>query len=79
VYQWEWVDPSDHSKGKQQSTTLCADGASVNVGPNSGALINLDLTHAYLAGANLYQNELYSANLTNVYASYCTLLNANLS
>src|SRR5690349_12059778 len=31
IFQWEWVDPGDHTLGKRQSTTLCPDGAGVSL------------------------------------------------
>lgn len=53
IYQWEWVDPSDHSKGKHQSTTLCPDGEWANIdNPYFFNIDNLDLSKAYLVGIN---------------------------
>ena len=52
IYQWEWVDPGDPSQGKQQSTTLCPDGAGLVAEPNFNASWK-DLTQAYLHGLNM--------------------------
>jgi uncharacterized protein YjbI with pentapeptide repeats len=88
IYQWEWIDPTDPSKGKQQSTTLCPDGAGVDAGPNQ-YYINLDLTQAYLIGAhlnfsyfsfnNLSKADLSQADLTGAYFESVKLNDAVLS
>ena len=56
IFQWEWVDPADHSKGKQQSTTLCPNGAGLDPAPGA-YLGDRDLTQAYLADMDL--NQIY--------------------
>ncbi len=64
IYQWEWVDPGDPGQGKQESTTLCPDGAGVDA--EGGAdLDHLDLTQAYLIGADLARANFYQATLTD--------------
>ena len=88
IYQWEWVDPNDHSLGKQQSTTVCSGGVGVNAVPYA-YLSSKDLTMAYLFGAslsnaslsttNLTDGYLKQANLTNAYASFSNLTGVDLS
>lgn len=51
IYQWEWIDPSDPSQGKKQSTELCPDGQWVTAEPN--AYFAGDLSQAYLIGVDL--------------------------
>ena len=68
IYQWAYVDPNDPTQGVYQSTTLCPGGNGVSAVPDA-YLFDLDLTQAYLIGANL----------TNANLSYGTLTNANLS
>jgi uncharacterized protein YjbI with pentapeptide repeats len=62
IYQWAWIDPNDPSQGKYQSSVLCPDGAGVS--PTSN-LDNLDLTQAYLIGADLWGMSFRSAVMTN--------------
>jgi uncharacterized protein YjbI with pentapeptide repeats len=52
IYQWEYVNPSDPSQGKQQSSIVCAGGAGVDAVPGV-SLYGRDLTMAYLIGKNL--------------------------
>lgn len=66
IYQWEWVDPNDHSLGKQQSSILCPDGA----GADPNVYMNLfgrDLTQAYLFGFNLDDVAFSGTILDNAY------------
>ena len=56
IYQWQWVD-NDPSQGEEQSSTLCPGGAGALAAPCTD-LSNLDLTQAYLAGANLQNADL---------------------
>ena len=35
IFQWEYIDPSDPSKGKQSTTILCTDGEGTD--PRPGA------------------------------------------
>src|SRR3954449_3678278 len=75
IFQWEYINPGDHTLGKRQSAILAADGAGVNAipGANLGSLtlpvaylIGADLTGATARFANLTEAELSNANLTNV-------------
>jgi hypothetical protein len=42
IFQWEYVNPSDPSQGKQQSTTLAAGGAGVDAVPGANILQQSD-------------------------------------
>ncbi len=68
IFQWEYINPADPSQGKQQSSTLCPGGAGVDAVPNAN-LEWLDLTKAYLIGADL----------TNAGFSFATLTDADLT
>jgi uncharacterized protein YjbI with pentapeptide repeats len=72
IDQWEYVNPADPSQGKQQSSTMCPDGQGDPV--PGGVYQYLNLTQAYLAGADM--SGAYGDNvvLTNAY-----LYQANLS
>ncbi|HEY4760817.1 MAG TPA: pentapeptide repeat-containing protein [Thermoguttaceae bacterium] len=72
IYQWEWIDPAHPELGKQQSTTICPDGAGVNAVPNADLSLR-DLTKAYLINANLTDAFIYSAVLTNADLSQANL------
>jgi uncharacterized protein YjbI with pentapeptide repeats len=77
IYEWEYINPLDHSLGKQPSTILCADGEGVN--PVPGASLNTrNLTMAYLIGANLTGTSLNESDLTNAELSQANLTNAVL-
>jgi len=52
IFQWEYIDPSDPSKGKQASSTLAPDGAGITLEPGVYAG-ERDLTKAYLSGFDL--------------------------
>ena len=78
IYQWEWIDPLNHSLGKQQSLILCTDGAGVNAAP--GAFLSFrNLAQTYLVSANLTDASVFSATLTNAYMPQANLAYANLS
>src|SRR4051812_16379527 len=66
VFQWQWVDPNDHSLGKEQSTILCPDGAGLIPQPGAhwGAL---DLSQAYLYQANVSSAFFSGCNFADVY------------
>lgn len=52
IFEWEWIDPANHSLGKQQSTTLVPDGAGLV--PEPGLYVsNKNLTKALLADYDL--------------------------
>ena len=86
IYQWEYVDPADPSQGRQQSAVLCVNGAGKVAQPEAG-LEYLDLTAAYLVGADLreaYFDRSYlndadfgQANLADVSFDRTRLANAN--
>jgi uncharacterized protein YjbI with pentapeptide repeats len=90
IYQWQWVNPSDPSQGKIQSTTLCPGGGGVSAAPNA-ALGYRNLTQACLIGANLTGASFCSApgyyppffdpgaNLTDADLSGANLTNAVFS
>jgi uncharacterized protein YjbI with pentapeptide repeats len=78
IYQWEYVNPADPSQGKRQSTLLAPDGAGVMPAPNS-VLSNLDLTMAYLIGADLSNSNFQSATLKSAEVSGAKLNGANLA
>jgi len=73
IYQWEWIDPADPSKGIRQSSTLCPGGKGVLAKPGT-SLDHYDLTQAYLLQADLSWAHIYFVNLTNA-----SLAGANLS
>lgn len=88
IYQWEWVDPADHSQGRQASSTLSPDGAGLVPQPGLDAY-NKNLTQAWLSGTNLtdaYFDEatltdadFTGANLTYIYVRDATLTNADFT
>lgn len=73
IFQWEYLNPADPSQGKQQSTTLCPDGAG-QVAEQYAQLQN-DLTKAYLIGADLRDAHGTYLNLTNADLSQANLTN----
>ena len=66
VFQWEYVDPSDPSQGKQRSNQFTQDGASANLSIFNG-LRGYDLTKAYLFQANIQGYRLGSTILNDAY------------
>src|SRR5262245_9076746 len=94
IFQWEYINPSDPSQGKRQSTTLAPDGAGVDAVPGAD-LSYRDLTMAYLIGADLsgasfsafYPGpatvltgaDLSQAHLTNASFFCATLTDANFT
>src|SRR5688500_901795 len=66
IYQWEWVDPNDHSLGKQQSNVLCADGAGADPQAYHG-LWHRDLTQAYLSKFDLHSVSFWGTRLDDAY------------
>src|SRR5215475_321690 len=84
VFQWEYINPGNPSQGKQQSITLCPDGAgayavaSANLDSRNltmAYLIGADLTHASASGANMSDADLGQANLTGAYFPFAILVN----
>ena len=35
IFQWQYINPAVLTQGKQQSTTLCVDGAGVDAAPGA--------------------------------------------
>src|SRR5690242_21499515 len=62
IFQWEYINPANPALGKQQSTTLCTDGAGQNAVPDS--YLYGDLTMAYLIGADMTGTYGISAGFT---------------
>ena len=63
IFQWAWVDPADPSQGKFESDVLSPDGLGRDATPRA-FLRDLDLTQAYLIGANLWASHLADADFT---------------
>ena len=87
IFQWEYINPANPSLGKQQSTTLCPDGAGVNAVPNAylsgrnltmAYLIGMDLTGINVGQGNLTNADLSQSNLTNGYFHLAAFTNADL-
>lgn len=72
VYQWEYRNPNNPSLGKRESLRLAPGGATARLDFESG-LHGLDLTRAYLAGADLAEFRVRSTILDDAY-----LADANL-
>jgi len=64
IYQWEYIDPAHPELGKQPSPTLCPDGAGATAMPAAN-LSYLDLTQAYLIGADLSGARTTGSTFTN--------------
>ncbi len=77
IYQWDWIDPGDHSQGKYETMTLCPDGAGVDAVPGA-QLDYFDLTQAYLIGADLTDAHLYNTDLTSADFTGASLVDAFL-
>src|SRR5262249_30601697 len=76
IFQWEYINPGNPSQGKQQSTTLCVDGAGVSAVP-AADLSSRNLTMAYLIARDLTSASLYRTNLTNADLSAANLTSAS--
>jgi uncharacterized protein YjbI with pentapeptide repeats len=76
IFQWEYINPTDPSQGKRQSTTLCPDGAGVDSWPGA-QLWRRNLTMAYLIGATLTDASLFLTDLTDADLSQANLTNAD--
>jgi uncharacterized protein YjbI with pentapeptide repeats len=88
IYQWQWVDPNDHSLGKTQSNILCPDGAGISPAPqvfwdqrdlNQAYLFQSDLSHGFLNNDNLVNAYLSRSNLTSLLCLGCSFSAADLS
>ncbi len=77
IYEWAWVNPGDPTQGVYQSTVVCPGGSGAYAVP-SADLEYLDLTQAYLIGADLTSAILWSINLTNANLNNANLTNAAL-
>ncbi len=73
IFQWKVTGGSI-----TQSTTACIGGAGVNAMPSAN-LANLNLTKAYLIGADLTSATMSNATLVTAIATSATLTNANLN
>jgi uncharacterized protein YjbI with pentapeptide repeats len=78
IFRWEYVNPSDPSQGKLQSSTLTPGGYGLHAAPGLNASFK-NLTKAYLAGANLTDAIFSYANLTNAELSQANFTNADFS
>src|SRR5262245_15391645 len=76
IYQWEFVDPSDPSKGKKQSSVLTPGGAGAVAAPEA-FLLQRDLTKAYLFGANLQRARFGQSILIDAYIATANLTDAS--
>ena len=76
IYQWEWINPDDHSQGKQQSTTLCPAGQWATAEPYAYFPAD-DFSQAYLIGADLTGAQCGYATFTNADFSQANLTNAS--
>src|SRR5262245_30081761 len=78
IFQWQWVDPNDHSLGKTQSSVLCPGG--VGLTPMPGAFWGArDLTQAYLYQGDLAGSFFSGTTLTNAYFGQVTLSGSLIS
>jgi uncharacterized protein YjbI with pentapeptide repeats len=76
IFQWQFINPADPGMGKQQSTTLCIDGAGAGAFPGADIRAR-NLTMAYLIGADLNGAFAPATNLTNAELSHANLAYAN--
>src|SRR3569832_1753003 len=63
IFEWEWIDPNNQTLGVQQSTTITPDGSGADATLDA-ELSGLNLTKAYLIGADLRYANLMNAKLT---------------
>ncbi|MCO6043601.1 pentapeptide repeat-containing protein [Aeoliella sp. ICT_H6.2] len=82
IYQWEYIDPTDPSQGRQQSTTLAPDGAGLVPLPrmigSSGDLTKAYLSGAQLSGAFFYNTTLVNADFSSSNLRYVRFIGSNL-
>jgi len=62
IYEWAYVNSSDPSQGVKPSSMLCPGGGGVSAVPGAD-LYSVNLTQAYLLGANLSSGTLTNVNL----------------
>ena len=78
IFQWEYINPANPGLGKQQSTTLCVNGAGVDAVPGAHLLYR-NLTMAYLIGTGLnrcvnLRNQLDQCGPERSHPHQCLLL-----
>jgi uncharacterized protein YjbI with pentapeptide repeats len=76
IYEWEWINPADHSQGRQQSTTLVPDGAGRDAVPGA-SFYSDNLTKAWLHGADLNNSSIAFSILSNADLSEANLTDAS--
>ncbi|MGD9634150.1 MAG: pentapeptide repeat-containing protein [Pirellulales bacterium] len=76
IYQWEFIDPSNPSQGRQLSAKLAPDGAGLFAAPGAN-LTRKNLTKAYLNGAKLENSFAFLSNFTEADFTRSTLSGAN--
>ncbi len=74
VFQWEFIDPLNPGRGKQESTTLTPDGSGANF-DNVLGLAGRDLTKAYLFRADIRQFRMRTTILNNAYLAEADMFN----
>lgn len=74
VFQWEFIDPSNPSLGKQESATLAPGGAGANFDWILG-LTGRDLTKGYLFQARMRQFRVSSTILNDAYLAEADMYN----
>lgn len=88
IFKWEYIDPSDPSQGKRESTMLLPGTEVVDAVPGVNLqvknltmayLIGADLTDAIFVAANLSDADLSQANLTSADFRRATLTDANFT
>lgn len=78
IYQWELIYAGDPDAGRQQSATLCPNGAGVSAVPYA-SLESLNLTQAWLHGSDLSNADLQAATLTDADLTQANVSNATLN
>lgn len=88
IYQWEYINPSDPSAGKQESATLAPDGAGRSAVPGAklngidlgkGYFVNADLTDADFGWSKLAEAAFDNADLQNTRFQRADLQDATLT
>ena len=75
IYEWAWANPADPTQGVVQSSVVCPGGSGVSAVANVN-LSGLNLTQAYLMGANLSSANLSGSDFTAAYLTGTNLSNA---